>query len=420
MLAIIELDQKEEIMQLIESMSSNFHIVKEKNDRIYHQMEFEADKLPSISEEIKMIHPLEPKDIKSKLEDEKLFEQFLSEKDPILEKELLDFARLNIVEIEESIQKYIVEKEHIDLRIDNLIKITNQIQEKKDNDFRKSYKKFDKFVNNGGLQSYQDKIQKIHDSSKICSEVINTIKSSMRKEKEEDSYYQSLYKSAWKSTSSNDSNLKFTSQLKNLEEKYNVAQAADKNTFERYEKLAEKMINLSGPTAPSNEKNRLFIGDLMKIKQQISDIFNIREAKESLYKIIDQFFNSDYFKQALASINSRKVSKEEEVKKLTNQIAKGYEPLKLMLKEGFELLYNISNKLEEDEKIVKENCVFSTTNDFYIDEINQLYKDIQLGITFYSNLMIYLDDLNTSVEDYCLKCKKENDLQIQELINFKH
>jgi hypothetical protein len=97
-------EQKEEFKYLVNNINKDYATYKEKNDRIYHQPEFDESKLPEFPSEEKGIGAVEPKEIKKKLDEEKHFEGFLPPELLALKQEFLNTINMKLLEVENNIK----------------------------------------------------------------------------------------------------------------------------------------------------------------------------------------------------------------------------------------------------------------------------------------------------------------------------
>ena len=211
-------EQRDEIARLTQATFNTYNIQKERNDKVYHQAEFDASKLPEIPDETKMIAALEPKTIKEKLSEEKFFTGFLSAEVLALKQEFLNIVSLRILELENSVKdaNNTKKKLYSDGFVNYLIDLANSNGGKQADIPPQLLQRIEQFHRNGAFPNYEKIKLNIQESAKMSLDCINDIKGLLAKEKEDDELCRLQYPQKWNRPISEQINFEYVFQLKGI------------------------------------------------------------------------------------------------------------------------------------------------------------------------------------------------------------
>lgn len=198
MMDILNPQQKTDLAKLGQTIKAEYEQVSFKNKNIFQDREYPPEQLPEIQDETMIIGPLEPKEWKNKLEDEKNFEWFMSPELKAVKREFFQEIDGRKAELETNLKNAnnLRNKYYAEGYINYLIGLDANGGKK--NELPPQIKTgLERFHKNGGSTNY-DKIRgHINQSSQNCKTQVDEIKSAMNKERQDDEEMRQKFPKAW-------------------------------------------------------------------------------------------------------------------------------------------------------------------------------------------------------------------------------
>ena len=195
---LLSKQQTSELAALAQTIKEKYDEIAFKNKNIFQDLEYTPDQLPEIPDEKMVIGPVEPKDWKNKLEDEKYFEIFLSPELKAIKQEIHQILDAKKAEVEANLKSAntLRQKHYAEGYINYLIALDGSGQKK--NELPPKIKAgVEKFHKNGGITNYENIKEHIAQSSKNCKQVLEQIKEAIAKEKADDEESRKRFPQVW-------------------------------------------------------------------------------------------------------------------------------------------------------------------------------------------------------------------------------
>jgi hypothetical protein len=191
--------QSAELVALAQAIKEKYEEVSFKNKNIFQDPEYPPEQLPEIPDEKMVIGPIEPKDWKNKLEDDKQFEGFfLSPELKAVKQEIHLAIDGKKQEIETNLKNAnnLRNKHYAEGYINYLIAL-DPAGTKKNELPPKIKAGVERFHKNGGITNYENIREHIAQASKNCKGILDQTKELISKEKTDDEEMRKKYPQAW-------------------------------------------------------------------------------------------------------------------------------------------------------------------------------------------------------------------------------
>jgi hypothetical protein len=322
-------DQKSALMDRYKIIKTNYDNCALKNSRVYKQQEFSPEQLPEIAEEKAQITPIEPKDIKKKLEDERNFEGFLSPEILAIKSEFLNYVSMKMLEVENNLKNAnnVKNKLYADAYVNYLLDLESQSGDKKFEIPQHLKTKIDKFKKNGGAQAYLFTKKNIDETGANCAKMINDIKTALTAEKDEDEALRKQFPSQWNRPYSEQVNQEYVFKLRDLEQKFFIAQNTDKDVSKKFDQYQDWMQKFSQsddqilqtiPRSSDTEfvaRSRDKLAELGNTNKKIVTLVDLERQVANIHAMMEDFMKTDFL-PSFNAINSNQVDKQAEFDKI--------------------------------------------------------------------------------------------------------
>jgi len=211
--------------------------------------------------------------------------------------------------------------------VNYLIDLANISGDKKPDIPPQLWQKIEKFQKNGGITNYGKIRGYIEDSARNGVTLINEVKTTLAKEKDEDDVCRMQYPKEWNRPISEQINNEYVFQLKDLEQKYMVAQNMDQQVLKKYDQTLEWMKKFSQPKdvivslIPKSsdiefiQKNKQGISELSDLNKKLESIISLEKNRE-IMKTLSENINKLNYVQSLLAINNKQAEKDKEFDKM--------------------------------------------------------------------------------------------------------
>ena len=210
--------QRAELLKKTQIINELYDGCLAKNQKVYKQTEYRADQLPEIPEEKAAILPIEPKDIKKKLNEEDNFQAFLSPNILAIRDELAATMMSKVQEVENTLKKAnnVKEELYINEYVNYLLDLESKSLNNRADVQPQLETQIEKFKKNGGHNAFLFTRKNIMENNKNFINVLQELRSLITVEKEEDDYLRKQYPNKWTRSTSEQVNQEYENQLKGM------------------------------------------------------------------------------------------------------------------------------------------------------------------------------------------------------------
>jgi hypothetical protein len=425
-------DQKNALLERAKLIGSNYDNCALRNQRVYKQAEYAPEQLPEIAEDKTPITALEPKDIRTKLDEARNFEVFLSPEIVAIKSEFMNYVSAKMLDVENSLKNAnnVKSKVYSEAYVNYLLDLESQSGNKKFDIPPQLKAKIEKFKKNGGVNAYIFTKKNILETSANCSKMLQDIKGPLAHEKDEDEKLRKQYPSQWNRAYSEQVNQEYVFKLRDLEQKFFIAQNTDKDVFKKFDQYEEWMHKFSLPDdqiltlIPRSSDNDFIqvnkskLAELSTYNAKVVNLMDLEKQRAYLLTMTEEFMKTDFL-PSFAAINAKQVDKNAEFDKMLAPYMQKLAQIEGQINEAYPILDTISNvakqmnstRSESNQSAIKVLEEMGTA----ITVINDIFNDFQQGVHFYGNLHFHLTTLQKVVSDFCLAREIEKNALLQEL-----
>jgi len=425
-------DQKNSLLERAKLIKSNYDTCVLKNQKVYTQPEYAPEQLPEIAEDKTPITAIEPKDIKTKLDQERNFEVFLSPEIIAIKSDFMNYVSAKMLDVENSLKNAnnVKNKVYSEAYVNYLLDLESQTGNSKFDIPPQLKAKIEKFKKNGGVNAYLFTKKNIGETSTNCSNMLQNIKGPLGNEKDEDEKLRKQYPSQWNRAYSEQVNQEYVFKLRDLEQKFFIAQNTDKDVFKKFDQYEEWMHKFSLPDdqiltliprSSDNEfiqHNKAKLSELSTYNNKVVNLMDLEKQRAYLLTMTEEFMKTDFL-PSFAAINAKQVDKNAEFDKMIAPYMQKLGQIESQINEAYPILDTISNiakqmnstRSESNQSAIKVLEEMGTA----ITVINDIFNDFQQGVHFYGNLHFHLTTLQKVVSDFCLAREIEKNALLQEL-----
>lgn len=291
--------------------------------------------------------------------------------------------------------------------------------------------KIERFRASGGNNTLELTKKNIMDNGFNCGNLIEEIKNLLAREKSEDDEARKKYPSKWTRAYSEQSNQEYVYRLRELEQKFFIAQNTDKEIFKKYDQNSDWMKKFSMSDdeiiqlLPQNNDKDFVAAHkdalikLTNLDKELTNIVDHDTQKVVIKKAFENFFAKADYISILVDINSGKAKKDEQFENIMEPLRKELDNVEMNITQGYPILDQItslakqinSKRSDNGQNSVKalEDMSLAITN------INGIYSDMNLGANFYFNLNYHLENMQRVINDYVIAREIEKNALIQDL-----
>jgi len=256
------------------------------------------------------------------------------------------------------------------------------------------------------------------------------VKALLAREKDEDEAIRKQFPSQWNRPYSEQVNQENVFKLRDLEQKFFIAQNTDKDVMKKYDQYQDWMQKFSLPDeqilqliprSSDSEfigKNKQNLQEVEALNSKIIDLMDLEKQRHYLLSLTEDFMKTDFL-PSFSAISAKKVDQQAEFDKMLIPYQAKLSQVESKINEAYPLLDTIANlakgmnstRSESNQSSVK---VLEEMN-LAITVINDIFNDFQQGLHFYTNLSFHMNALQKLVGDFCLARDIEKNALLQEL-----